>query len=105
MDVQTTFLNSVIEENIYMKQPKCFESKEGSKVCKLKRSIYDLKQASRSWNKRFDEAVKTFSFIQNIDEPYLYKKTCESVTTFIVLYVDDILLIGNDIGMLTSIKT
>ncbi len=105
MDVKIAFLNGVIEENIYMEQPKGFEFKEGSKVCKLKKSIYGLKQASKSQNKCFDEAVKTFNFIQNIDELCVYKKTSGSMITFLVLYVDDILLIGNDLGMLTSVKT
>ena len=57
MDVKTAFLNGYVEEEIYMKQPKGFESKNSFKVCKLKRSIYGLKQASRSWNHRYDEAI------------------------------------------------
>ena len=73
-------------------------------MCKLKRSIYGLKQASRSWNRRFDEAVRTYGFIKNEDEPCVYKMVSGSKTTFLVLYVDDILLIDNDIGMLTNIK-
>lgn len=56
MDVKTAFLNGYIEEDIYMEQPKGFISKgEDKKVCKLQRSIYGLKQASRSWNIRFAE--------------------------------------------------
>ncbi|KAH9656854.1 hypothetical protein KPL70_022837 [Citrus sinensis] len=74
-------------------------------VCKLQRSIYGLKQASRSWNIRFDQAIKSFGFIQNIDEPCVYKKIQEKFVTFLILYVDDILLIGNDIGVLTTIKS
>ena len=74
-------------------------------ICKLQRSIYGLKQASRSWNIRFDQAIKSFGFIQNIDEPCVYKKIQEKSVTFLILYVDDILLIGNDIGVLTTIKS
>ncbi|GJT72270.1 retrotransposon protein, putative, ty1-copia subclass [Tanacetum coccineum] len=44
------------------------------KVCKLQRSIYGLKQALRSWNKRFDEEIKKFGFAQNLDEPSVYQK-------------------------------
>ncbi|MBT1630199.1 hypothetical protein KK466_29070, partial [Klebsiella pneumoniae] len=79
-------------------------SGEDHKVCKLKRSIYGLKQASRSWNIRFNEAVKSFGFIQNMDEPCVYKKVSGSAVTFLVLYVDDIIIIGNDVGMISSIK-
>ena len=48
LDVKTAFLNGYVEEEIFMEQPKSFESEESSKVCKLNRSIYGLKQASRS---------------------------------------------------------
>ena len=68
------------------------------------KSIYGLKQASRSWNIRFDEAIKSFGFSQNIDEPCVYKKTSGRIITFLILYVDDILFIGNDIGAMLSIK-
>ena len=62
------------------------------------RSIYGLKQASRSRNICFDEAIKSFGFSQNMDEPCVNKKVSGSIVTFLVLYVDDILLIGNDVG-------
>ena len=75
-----------------------------SKVCKLMKSIYGLKQASRSWNIRFDEAIKSFGFSQNIDEPCVYKKVSGRIITFLILYVDDILLIGNDVGVMSSVK-
>ena len=104
MDVKTAFLNGYIEENIFMEQPKGFESKESSKVCKLHRSIYGLKQASRSWNHHFDEVIHSYGFIENEIELCVYKKVSGSQLTFLVLYVDDILLIGNVIGMLTSVK-
>ena len=67
-------------------------------VCKLKRSIYGLRQASRLWNIRFDQVIKSFGFEQNHDEPCVYKRHQDKVVMFLVLYVDDILLIGNDVG-------
>ncbi|GJR89022.1 retrotransposon protein, putative, ty1-copia subclass, partial [Tanacetum coccineum] len=71
MDVKTAFLNGYLDEDIYMVQPEGFvDPKHPRKVCKLQRSIYGLKQASRSWNKRFDEEVKRFGFAQNLDEPW-----------------------------------
>ncbi|KAL1192005.1 Retrovirus-related Pol polyprotein from transposon TNT 1-94 [Cardamine amara subsp. amara] len=75
------------------------------KVCKLHRSIYGLKQASRSWNLRFDEAVEKFDFIKNEEEPCVYKKTSGSGVAFLVSYVDDILILGNDVPLLRSVKT
>lgn len=73
------------------------DPKEVGKVCKLQRSIYGLKQASRSCNLHFDEIVRQFGFIKNEDELYVYKKVSRSAIIFVVLYVDDILLIENDI--------
>ena len=68
MDVKTAFLNGYLDETIYMDQPEGYiEEGQQQKVCKLQRSIYGLKQASRSWNIRFDEAIKSYGFDQNQD--------------------------------------
>ena len=75
MDVNTAFLNGNLDEEIYMMQLEGFISKnQKHMVCKLKRSIYGLKQASRSWNIRFDQAIKSFGFEQNLDKPYVCKR-------------------------------
>ena len=73
-------------------------------MCKLHRSIYGLVQASRSWNIRFDKLIKAYRFIQTCGEACIYKKVSGSSVAFLILYVDDILLIGNDIEFLDSIK-
>ena len=61
-------------------------------------------QASRSWNKHFDSVIKAFGFVQTFGEACIYKKVSGSSVAFLILYVDDILLIGNDIEFLASIK-
>ncbi|GKB40764.1 retrotransposon protein, putative, ty1-copia subclass [Tanacetum coccineum] len=105
MDIKTSFLNGYLDEDIYMVQPEGFvDPNYPRKVCKLQRSIYDLKQASRSWNKRFDEEIKMFGFAQNIDEPCVYQKASGSNVTFLILYVDDIIIMGNHIPSLQSVK-
>ena len=68
------FLNGNLSKDVYMTQPEGFTSKDGSKVCKLQKSIYGLKQASRSWNIRIYETIKEFGFSQNQDEACVYKK-------------------------------
>ena len=106
MDVKIAFLNGNLTEDVYMMQPEGFvDPTNTEKICKLRKSIYGLKQASRSWNIRFDEVVKGFGFIKNEEEACVYKKASGSSVAFLILYVDDILLIGNDIPMLDSIKT
>ena len=61
-------------------------------------------QASRSWNKRFDSVIKAYGFIQTFGEACIYKKVSGSSVAFLILYVDDILLIRNDTKFLNSIK-
>ena len=105
MDVKTAFLNGFLKEELYMMQPEGFVDPENAnKVCKLQRSIYGLVQASRSWNIRFDEVIKVFGFIQTWGEAYIYKKVSGSSVAFLILYVDDILLMGNDVEFLESVK-
>ena len=88
-----------------MEQPLGFTSSDGDhRVCKLQRSIYGLKQASRSWNIRFDDAIKSFGFIKNEEESCIYKRVSGRAIVFLVLYVDDILLIGNNVPMLSTVK-
>ena len=61
-------------------------------------------QASRSWNICFDSVIKAYGFIHTFGESYIYKEVSGSSATFLILYVDDILLIGNDTEFLNSIK-
>ncbi|GJY97359.1 retrotransposon protein, putative, ty1-copia subclass [Tanacetum coccineum] len=106
IDVKTAFLNGHLSEDVYMVQPEGFvDPKHPNKVCKLQRSIYGLKQASRSWNKRFDVEIKKIGFTQNPDEPCIYLKASGSNVAFLILYVDDILLIGNNVTMLQEVRS
>ncbi|KAJ9538397.1 hypothetical protein OSB04_031130 [Centaurea solstitialis] len=105
MDVKTAFLNGKLTEDVYMQQPEGFvDPKNPNKVCKLLKSIYGLKLASRSWNLHFDERIKEFGFAKSEFEPCVYTKFSGSIVTFLVLYVDDILLIRNDVPTLQNVK-
>ena len=105
MDVKTAFLNGFIKQELYMMQPEGFVNPKGAnKMCMLQRSIYGLVQASQSWNIRFDKLIKAYSIIQTCGEACIYKKVSGSSVAFLILYVDDILLIRNDIEFLDSIK-
>ncbi|GJU93561.1 retrotransposon protein, putative, ty1-copia subclass [Tanacetum coccineum] len=105
MDVKTAFLNGKLTEDVFMAQTEGFENaKYPKRVCKLQKAIYGLKQASRSWNLCFQEKVTHFGFSRSEDESCIYFKVSRSVVDFLVLYVDDILLIGNDIPTLQNVK-
>ncbi|KAK0607860.1 hypothetical protein LWI29_021656 [Acer saccharum] len=73
-------------------------------VCKLTKSIYGLKQASCQWYHKFHQVIVSFGFEINVVDNCVYHKFSGSKHIFLVLYVDDILLATNDIGMLHETK-
>jgi len=105
MDIKTTFLNGNLEEGIYINQPIGFVSKgQEDKVSCLKRSIYGLKQSSRSWYFRFHEAITLFIFAMVSEDHCVYVKRTTREIMFLTLYIDDILLAGNNMEMINTTK-
>jgi len=105
MDVKTAFLNGDIEETIYMVQPENFESHDSKHlVCRLKKSLYGLKQTSRQWYWKFDDIVSSFGFKENIVDQCIYLKVSGSKFIILVLYVDDILLASSCVDLLRETK-
>ncbi|RVW21621.1 Retrovirus-related Pol polyprotein from transposon TNT 1-94 [Vitis vinifera] len=105
MDVKTAFLNGDLSEEVYMSQPEGFkENGKENMVCRLKRSIYGLKQASRQWYLKFDKIVTSFGFIENKFDQCVYMKVNGSKYIFMVLYIDDILLASSDVNLLNDTK-
>ena len=85
-DVKTAFLNGNLEEKVYMKQSEGFFSSEGENlVCKLKKSIYGLKKASRQWYLKFHYVISSFSFVENIKDQCIYYKDNGSKFCFLVM--------------------
>ena len=73
-------------------------------ACKLKKSIYGLKQASRQWYLKFNDIITSFGFKENIVDRCIYLKVSGSKFIFLILYVDDILLASSDLGILHETK-
>ncbi|KAM1133510.1 hypothetical protein ACFX19_043460 [Malus domestica] len=106
MDVKTAFLNGELEEDIYMQQaPGFVERGKETMVCKLNKSIYGLKQASRQWNRKFDQVMAASGFQENKLDECIYLKVLGAKVIFLVLYVDDILLASSDMSLLQATKS
>ena len=105
MNVKTTFLNGNLEEKVYIDQPEGFSiEKKEHIVCKLKKSIYGLKQGSQQCYLTFNDIITSFGFKENTIDRCIYLKVSGSKFIFLILYVDDILLATNDLGLLHETK-
>ncbi|KAK4384379.1 Retrovirus-related Pol polyprotein from transposon TNT 1-94 [Sesamum angolense] len=105
MDVKIAFLYGELEEEIYMDQPEGFVAHGNErKVCKLVKSLYGLKQAPKQWHEKFDQTILAFGFTVNENDKCIYCKVKGDRIIILCLYVDDILLIGSCIEIITETK-
>lgn len=106
MDVKTTFLHGNPEEEIYMKQPEGFAVK-GKKelVCRLKKYLYGSKQSPRMWYQKFDTFIRGLGFTKSKADHCVYFKLIGDHAIYLVLYVDDMLLVGNEKEIIQDLKT
>jgi len=105
MDVRTMFLSGEQNKEIYMDKPLGFETKgQERKICKLKRSIYGFKQASRQWNVKFHQAILKDGFTMMEKDHCIYLKCSNNSFIILSLYVDDILITGNSKEMINTTK-
>ena len=104
VDVTTAFLNGKLEEEVYMRQPEGFVAKGLERlVCKLKKSIYGLKQSPRCWNAVLDDQLKDMGFVQSASDPCVYKDSGGEMS-LIGVYVDDIILAGKNDKKTNEVK-
>jgi hypothetical protein len=95
MDVKTAFLNGLIEEEVYIKQPLGFEVHgRESHVCTLKKALYGLKQAPRAWYSRIDAYFQQLGFEKSEADPNLYFIVVGEDPLILLLYVDDLFITG-----------
>ena len=109
MDVKSAYLNGEIDTDIYMRQPEGYvDSGKPELVCKLKKSLYGLKQSGRCWNIVIDKYLKMEGYTQSTADPCIYVKIesrqDKSVLMLIALYVDDTVLCCNDMEFLKAEK-
>jgi hypothetical protein len=104
MDVKTAFLNGVIEEEVYVEQPQGFETHDSqTHVCKLKKSLYGLKQSPKAWYSRIDSFLMSLGFTKSKADSNLYFKVVYGGPVILLLYVDDQFLTGEE-NLITDSK-
>ncbi|KAL4026083.1 hypothetical protein IC575_014507 [Cucumis melo] len=105
LDVESSFLNGVLQEEIYVEQLEgCEKQGEGNKLYLLKKALYGLKQALRAWYKKVDEHLLSFGFFKSLSESTLYVKHNGTGILIISLYVDELLVTGNNANDIQNFK-
>lgn len=103
LDVKTAFLHGILEERILMEQPEGYS--QGNKVCLLQKSLYGLKQSPRQWNLRFDKFMKAQKFLRSEYDSCVYFKCYEEGKfVYLLLYVDDMLVVAKDMREVERVK-
>ena len=98
MDVKNAFLNGELSEEVYMKLPPGYSQPPGfpNRVCRLRRALYGLKQAPRAWFEKFSSTISQHGFSGSSYDTTLFLRRSDHGTTILLLYVDDMIIIGDD---------
>ncbi|XP_014506605.1 uncharacterized protein LOC106766389 [Vigna radiata var. radiata] len=104
MDVKNAFLHGDLKEEVYITFPGGMSTLSPNTVCKLKRSLYGLKQVPRVWFEKFRFTLLGFSFNQSQYDPSLFLQRTPKGIVVLLVYVDDIVVIGSDQDVISRIK-
>lgn len=97
LDVNNAFLNGVLQETVYLKQPEgCRDQQRPNHICKLVKALYGLKQAPRAWFERLRDTLISWGFYNSKSDHSLFILRTKGFVVFILIYVDDILITGNN---------
>lgn len=91
MGVNNAFLRGDLDEEIYMRLPPGFHSASRDRVCRLRKSLYGLRQASRNWFNKLTGSLKRYSFIQSLADYSLFTYHKDGVFLSLLVYVDDLI--------------
>lgn len=106
LDVKSAFLYGELKEEVYVDQPQGFvKLGEEDKVYRLKKALYRLKQAPRAWFSRIESYFKREGFEKSNYDHTLFLKKIEGKILVVSLYVDDLILTGNDLEMCVEFKS
>ena len=95
LDINNVFLHRDLKEDVYMVAPRLTSIPPG-KVCKLKEALYGLKQADRDWFAKLSSFLLSMGYTQSTNDHSLFINSSEGSFTTLLVYVDEIILAGND---------
>ena len=104
LDVKNAFLNGDLQEEVYMAPPPGVSHDSGY-VCKLKKALYGLKQAPRAWFEKFSIVISSLGFASSSHDSALFVKCTDAGRIILSLYVDDMIITGDDIDGISVLKT
>lgn len=107
IDIKNAYVNSDLDEKVYMEQPEGIEvGNRGEYVCKLKKSLYGLKQSGNKWNKCLNDVlIRVMGFTRLKSESCIYIKIEDRLRIILAVYVDDILIFGPDRASISGFKS
>ena len=103
MDVKNAFLNGELSEEVYM-QPPLGLSIDLNKVCHLRRALYGLKQAPRAWFTKFSSTIFRLGYTASPYDSALFLRRNDKGTILLLLYVDDMIITGDDLSGIQELK-
>ena len=106
MDVITAFLNADVVSEVYMEQPQGYKTTKdgGELVCKLKKALYEIREAPQAWNSLLSEWLINVNFKQSKVDPAIYTIIYKSQLYILAVYVDDCILVGKQIPFILNVR-
>ena len=103
MDVKNALLNGDLSEEVYMQPPPSL-SIEPNKVCHIRRALYSLKQVSRAWFVKFNSTISHLGYMASHYDSALFVRSTDKGTILLLLYVNDIIITGDDLNGIQELK-
>ena len=103
MDIKNAFLNGNLSEEVYMQPPPSLFI-EPNKVCHLRCALYGLKQAPRAWFAKFSSTISRLSYMASHYDSALFLRRTDKGTILLLLYVDDMIITGDDLNSIQELK-